>query len=410
MLSLEFIRENPQIVEKNLQKRKVKVDLGKIQKEDQKRRRLINSLGKLQNEKNILSQEKISPVTREKGKKLKIQIKDKQKQLKEVEQELSTLLLSLPNILQEEVPEGEEGIVLRKFGEKPKFTFLPKSYLELNEKLNLIDTQRAAKVAGSRFAYLKGEMALLEFALIRFTLDFLQPKGFLPILPPVMIKPSIMESLGYGGLAQQDIYFLEKDNLNLIGTAEHSLAAMYQEEILDPSSLPQRLVGFSTCFRREAGSHGKDVKGIMREHQFDKLEMFSFSKPESSKEEQAFLLKNEEEMLQALGLHYQVVRLGSQDMAACSSMTIDIETWIPSEKRYRETHSCSNCTDYQARGLNIRYRTPDGKTDFLHTLNGTAFAIGRILIAILENYQQEDGSIKIPTALQKYLNFQEIKR
>ncbi len=410
MLSLEFIRNYPQEVRENLRKRKVRVDLEKILKQDEKKRQLITAISKLQNQKNTLSQKELRLEEREKGRKLKAKIKEKQEQLKEIESELQPLLSSLPNLLQKEVPEGEEGIVLRTAGKKPSFNFPPKSYLELNEKLDLIDIERAAKIAGSRFAYLKREAVLLEFALVHFALDILQPKGFVPIIPPMMIKPSIMEALGYSGLAQQDIYLLEKEQFNLIGTAEHSLGAMYQNEVLDLSSLPQRFAGFSTCFRREAGSYGQDVKGLMREHQFDKLEMFSFSPPNSSSEEHKFLVKTEEEMMQKLALPYQVVRLGSQDMAASSSITIDIETWIPSENRYRETHSCSNCTDYQARGLNIRYRSPRKKPEFLHTLNGTAFAIGRTLIAILENYQQKDGSIKVPAVLQKYLGFREIRR
>ena len=410
MLSLEFIRNHPQEVKENLRKRKNLADLEKILKQDKEKRQLVTALSQLQNQRNILSQKQLSLEAREKGKELKLEIKQKEKQLREIEVELQPLLLSLPNLLQEEVPEGEKGIVLRTVGKKPLFNFPPQSYLELNQKLDLIDIERAAKVAGSRFTYLKKEAVFLEFALIRFTLDILQPKGFIPILPPMMIKPSIMEALGYGGLAQQDLYLLEKDQLNLIGTAEHSLGAMYQNEILDLSSLPQRFVGFSTCFRREAGSYGQDVKGIIREHQFDKLEMFSFSSPDSSSEEHKFLIKTEEEMMQKLALPYQVVRLGSQDIAACSSITTDIETWIPSENRYRETHSCSNCADYQARGLNIRYRSPGKTPKFLHTLNGTAFAIGRTLIAILENYQQKDGSVKIPAALQKYLDFRKIKR
>lgn len=410
MLSLEFIKNHPQIVEENLQRRGVKVNLDQVLALDQKRRGLISVTEKLQSERNQGSKENLDSQERTKGKELKKTIKENLNRLKEIEENLNKILLNLPNLLQKEVPDGKEGTVLRTIGEKTKFDFVNKSYLDLNENLDLIDIPRAVKVAGPRFTYLKREAVLLEFALIHFALDTVLSKNFIPILPPMMIQPSIMESLGYGGLAKQDTYCIEKDNLNLIGTSEHSMGAMYQNEILEEKSLPQRFIGFSTCFRREAGSYGKDIKGIIREHQFDKLEMFSFCHPDRSSEEHGLLVDIEEELMQKLKLPYRVVRLGSQDLSASSSMTLDIETWFPSEDKYRETHSCSNCTDYQARGLGIRYRSPGQKPDFVHTLNGTAFAIGRMLIAILENYQQKDGSVKVPTILQPYLNFKEIRR
>lgn len=410
MLSLEFIKNNYDLVQENLRKRGSSADLKKILQLDEERRKIITTTERLQEQRNILSKEKPGEKGIEEGKKLKQEIKKNLDQLKEVQKDLDPLLLSLPNLLHDSVPEGEEGVVVKKVGEPPKFSFPFKSYLELNNSLDLIDTSRAAKIAGARFAYLKREAVLLEFALIRFTLDVVLPHNFVPILPPLMIKPTIMESLGYGGLAQQDTYLVEKDHLNLIGTSEHSIGAMYKDEILDEKTLPRRFLGFSTCFRREAGSYGRDVKGIIREHQFDKLEMFSFCLPEKSEEEYELLRNIEKELMQKLELPYQVRRLGAKDMAASSSITIDLETWIPSENRYRETHSCSNCTDYQARGLNIRYRSKDGKINFVHTLNGTAFAIGRILIAILENYQQKDGRVLVPKILQPYLHFKEIKR
>jgi len=410
MLSLEFIKNHPQDVKKNLQKRGVQVNIEQILVLDKKRRGLISATEKLQSQRNQVSKENIDPLERAKGKKLKGEIKENLDQLKEIETSLNKILLRLPNILQKEVPSGEKGSIVKTIGTKTQFDFAHKSYLDLNKNLDLIDIPRAAKIAGARFVYLKREAVLLEFALIHFVLDTVLPKNFVPILPPAMIKPSIMEALGYGDLAGQDTYLLEKDHLNLIGTAEQSIGAMYQNEILDGKTLPQRFIGFSTSFRREAGSYGRDVKGIMREHQFDKLEMFSFCHPSLSSQEHELFVSLEEELMQKLKLPYQIVRLGSKDLCAASSMTFDIETWIPSENKYRETHSCSNCTDYQARGLNIRYRSPGQKPDFVHTVNGTAFAMGRILIAILENYQQKDGSVKVPMALQPYLNFKEIKR
>ncbi len=410
MLSFDFLKNNYDLVQKNLRQRGVSVDLKKILQLDEERRKVITATELLQKQRNILSKKKPGEKGREEGKKLKKEIKTNLDQLKEIQEELDPLLLSLPNLLQDPVPEGEEGTVIKQVGKIPHFSFPFKSYLELNKTLDLIDIPRATKIAGARFAYLKREAVLLELALIHFTLDNVLPYNFVPILPPLMIKPEIMEALGYGGLAKQDTYLVEKDHLNLIGTSEHSIGGMYKDEILEEKTLPQRFIGFSTCFRREAGSYGRDVKGIIREHQFDKLEMFSFCLPEKSPEEHQLLRHIEEELLQKLKLPYQVRILGAKDMAASSSMTVDLETWIPSENRYRETHSCSNCTDYQARGLNTRYRSKKGKIEFVHTINGTAFAIGRILIAILENYQQKNGGILIPEVLQPYLHIKEIRR
>ncbi|MFH1253795.1 MAG: serine--tRNA ligase, partial [Candidatus Uhrbacteria bacterium] len=291
----------------------------------------------------------------------------------------------------------------------PKFDFEPKDYMTIAEKLDLIDVKRAAKVSGTRFGYLKGEVALLEFALINLALDVLSKEHFIPVIPPVMIKTEMMEAMGYLDTAadRAERYFLDKDNLILVGTSEQSIGPMYQGEILEEKDLPRRYVAFSSCFREEAGAYGKDTKGILRVHQFDKVEMFSICQPEKSKEEHQFLLKMEEKLMQSLKLPYQVVQLCTGDLARPSASTIDIETWMPGQGEYRETHSTSNCTDFQARRLNIRYRSKQG-VEFVHTLNGTAFAIGRTLIAIIENYQQKDGSVKVPKALQKYTWFKKI--
>jgi len=280
----------------------------------------------------------------------------------------------------------------------------------LGESLDLIDVKRAAKTSGSRFGFLKGKLVLMEFALVNLVFDKLIKKGFTPIIPPVMLKPEIAEGMGF--LEQKDdeeAYYLPKDDLYLAGTSEQSLGGMHAGDIFEVKELPKRYVGFSTCFRREAGSYGKDTKGILRVHQFDKLEMFSFSKPEESEKEHQFLLKMEENLMRKLGLHYQVIHICSGDLGLPAATKYDIETWIPSQKIYRETHSVSNCTDFQSKRLNIRYRAKNNELKFVHTLNGTAFAIGRILIAIIENYQQKDGTIKIPKALHKYLNFKIIK-
>ena len=329
-------------------------------------------------------------------------------ELYEIEEEFNKLMALVPNILLEEVPIGKdetENVIVRQVGKKTTFSFKPKSYLELSQKLDLIDIKRAVKIAGARFAYLKREAVFIEFALINLVFNELTKEGFVPVLPPVMIRPEMAWGMGY--LEQEDkkeAYFLPIDNLYLAGTSEQTIGTMHANEIFREEELPKRYLAFSTCFRREAGSYGKDTKGIFRVHQFDKIEMFSFCKPEDSQKEHKFLLAQQEKLMKLLKIPYQVVKLCSGDLARPSAMTYDIEAWFPSENRYRETHSTSNCTDFQARRLNIRFRrNKDKNLYFVHTLNATAFAIGRILIAIIENYQQKDGSIKVPPVLQKYL-------
>jgi seryl-tRNA synthetase len=285
-----------------------------------------------------------------------------------------------------------------------------KNYMDIGESLDLIDTERAGKVSGSRFGYIKGSLALLEFALIKLVMDTVVKEGFTPVIPPVMVKDQMARGTGYFEATDEtEAYYLQEDKMYLVGTSEQSIVAMHSDEILNEKDLPIRYVGFSTCFRREAGSYGKDTRGILRVHQFDKLEMVIFSAPEQSKGEHKLLLQMEEKLMKVLGLPYQVINICTGDLGRPAASKYDIECWLPSEKKYRETHSTSNCTDFQARRLNIRYRDKSGKVGFVHTLNGTAFAIGRILIMIMENYQQKDGSIKVPKVLQKYCGFKVIK-
>jgi len=290
-----------------------------------------------------------------------------------------------------------------------EFDFKPKGHLEIGQNLNLIDVKRAAKVSGTRFGYLKNEAVLLEFALIKLAFDSLTKKGFQPIIPPVMMKKEMMRGMGY--LEQTDreeAYYLKKDDLFLAGTAEQPIGTMHAEEIFEQNELPKRYLGFSTCFRREAGSYGKDTQGIFRVHQFDKVEMFSFCKPEESQREHKMFLSLEEELMRKLKIPYQIVNICTGDLGRPAAAKYDIEAWLPSESRYRETHSTSNCTDFQARRLNIRYRNKFNKLNFVHTVNGTAFAIGRTIIAILENYQRKDGKVDVPKVLQKYIGFKTI--
>lgn len=414
MLDIKFIRQNPEIVKKGCQRKQVKVNIDEIlkidktlreyQKEYESWRAALNQLSKSKPDKEIIK----------KAKELKFKIKSRETAINELEKKRKNLLLQIPNLPLDEVPIGKDerdNVVLKEVGEKPKFDFKPKDYLEIAQKLDLIDVKRAAKVSGTRFGYLKREAVLIEFALINFAFDTLTKEKFIPVIPPVMLKSEMARGMGY--LEQSDkeeAYYLPQDDLYLIGTSEQSIGVMHADEIFPEKELPKRYLGFSTCFRREAGSYGKDTRGIFRVHQFDKVEMFSFCYPEESKKEHRFFLEMEEKLMQALKIPYRVVQICTGDLGRPAAAKYDIEAWLPSQKRYRETHSTSNCTDFQARRLNIRYRDlKTKKLEFVHTLNGTAFAIGRMLIAIIENYQQKDGSVRVPLVLQKYLNFKMVK-
>ncbi len=415
MIDIKLIRSDPELIQAGCKKKGVNVSLKEILSLDKKHRSLIQEVEEIRRERNKTKNKKnYSEKEREEGRKLKKKIKEINNQIKAVGEQLKDLMKKIPNLPDESVPAGKgekDNVVLKNVGQKPLFDFPPKSYLALARSFDLIDTERAAKISGSRFAFLKKEMVLLEFALINLAFDAAREKSFTPLLPPVMIRPTIMEGLGYAGLEESDnIYHLSQDNLDLVGTAEQSIGAMYKDEILKEKDLPLRFVGFSTCFRREAGAYGKDVKGIMRLHQFDKVEMFSFCKPDQSEAEHLLIRDLEESLMQKLQIPYRLVKLCGGDLGTSSAVTFDIESWIPSEEKYRETHSSANCTDYQARGLNIRYHQKNQTTAYVHTVNGTAFAAGRTLIALLENHQQKDGSIKIPSALHKYLGFKVIKK
>lgn len=419
MLDIKFIRENPDKVKKGCQAKQAKVDIDKLLAADKKRREVLQALEDIRAQKNKATKE-ISQIKDDKERK-KIILKMKEldgnsdrltKSLKELEGEFNNLMLQIPNLPQEDVPVGKDdrgNVVLKEIGEKPKFKFKFKDYLTLAENLDLIDVKRAAKTSGSRFGFLKNEAVLLEFALINLAFDNLRKENFRPVLPPVMLKTEMARGTGYFEATDiNEAYFIQKDNLFLIGTSEQSLLAMHADEVLEEKELPKKYLGFSTCFRREAGSYGKDTKGILRVHQFDKIEMFCLCRPEDSKEEYGLFLERQERLMRLLKIPYRVVRICSGDLGFPAAGKHDIETWIPSENRYRETHSASNCTDFQARRLNIRYRDKSGKLNFAHTINGTAFATGRILIAIIENYQQKDGSILVPEVLRKYTGFKQI--
>lgn len=415
MLDINFIRENTQKVKEACKNKNANVDVDKVLELDKKKREIMTEMELLRAEQNKISRGgKDNNVLIVQAKEIKGKIKLMEPELEKIEAELKKLLLQLPNIPFDDVPVGKDdsgNVVLRKVGHTPKFVFhQAKDYMELGTSLDLIDTGRAGKVSGSRFGYIKRQLPAMEFAIIKLVMDMVQKEGFIPVIPPAMLKDQMARGTGYfEATDEKEAYYLPEDKMYLAGTAEQPMIAMHSDEILNEKDLPLRYVAFSTCFRREAGSYGKDTKGILRVHQFDKLEMVIFSKPEDSKDEHKLLLSIEEKLMKALGLPYQVINICTGDLGRPAAKKYDIETWLPSEKRYRETHSTSNCTDFQARRLNIRYSDKSGKVSFVHTLNGTAFAIGRILIMIMENYQQKDGSIKVPKVLQKYCGFKLIR-
>lgn len=409
MLDINFIRENPEKVKEGVKKKGYDPKIvDRVLKIDGTRRQLIAEVEKWRQARNKLKKKEV-----EKGKKIKEMLRRLEPDLKAVETELKNLLFEIPNTPADDVPRGKdesENVEVKKWGKPKKFNFKPKDYQELGELLDVIDTKTAGKVSGTRFGYLKNEAVQLEFALVQFALEMLVKEGFIPVVPPVMIKDEMMKGMGYlehGG--EDQAYHLDKDKLYLVGTAEQSIGPMHADEILEAKDLPRRYVGFSTCLRREAGTYGKDTKGIFRVHQFDKMEMFSFinPQPKADKKEHDYLLSLEEKLVKKLEIPYQITKMCTGDLGHPAARKYDLNCWFPAEERYRETHSVSTCTDFQARRLNIKYREK-GKTGFVHTLNGTAIAIGRTLIAILENYQQKDGSVLVPKVLQKYTGLKKI--
>ena len=424
MIDIKEILKKPEYFQEACRKKGVAIDLYELIEKKNLQNKLIKERDDLKHKLKVKSKSKITDKEKEELKKIKILIKELDEKIKALDKEIFEIIRKIPNPPFDWVPVGKDendNVVLKEVGEKTKFDFEPKDYLTIAQDLDLIDVKRAAKVSGSRFGYLKNQLAILEFALVNFVLDELTnketvekiiksinldlpAKTFIPIVPPVMIKPEIMWGLGYIDDGDIEVFKIPEDNLVLVGTAEHSIVPYFKDEILNEKDMPIRFIGFSTCFRREAGSYGKDVRGILRVHQFDKLEMVSFTLPEKSIEEHKFLLGVEEYLMQKLKIPYRVIHICTGDLGAPAAEKFDIEAWIPSENRYRETHSCSNTTDFQARRLNIRVKRKN-KLEFVHILNGTAFAIGRTLIAIIENYQTKDGRIKVPEVLTKYVNF-----
>jgi len=414
MLDIKFIRENSSKIQKAAKDKGIDIDIKHILEIDGKFRELSSKIQTLREERNVHSgviKGKPTAEQLKKGKLLKEELEKLEENLAKLSEELNTLLLKIPNPAKEDVRVGKndtENEILKKVGEPTKFSFKPKDHLELGENLDIIDVLRASKISGARFYFLKNDAVLLEFALREFAFELLIKEGFIPIIPPVMVKTEVMKGLGYmenGG--DEDMYIFEKDDLVLVGTSEQSIVAMHKDEVLNSKDLPKRYVGFSTCFRREAGSYGKDTRGILRAHQFDKVEMVSFVRQGEDDREHEYLLSQEEKLLKALKIPYQVVKMCTGDLGFPAARKYDLEAWIPSEDKYREVTSTSTTTDFQARRLNIKYQEGNER-NFVNILNGTAFST-RPIIAILENYQTQDGSINVPEVLQKYIGKNVIK-
>ncbi len=415
MLDMKIVRQDPEKIQKMLRDRYVEFDLDSLLDLDKKRREYILSTDELRKKKNEVSL-KIADAKKA-GKDADKIIQEMQlvsRQLTELEEtqnktelEYSKLILTLPNIFDQTVPIGEDSSVnkeVKKWGNIPKFDFQVSDHIDITQKLNLVDLQRAAKTAGARFYYLRGDLVKLNQSLIQFALDFLDDKGFTLFQPPYMINRKSME----GAIIAEDfkdvIYKIDDEDLYLIGTAEHAMASMYADEILDGASFPMRCAAISPCFRKEAGAHGKDQKGIFRVHQFEKVEQFVFSRPEDSWKEHEKMIAITEEFFQKLEIPYRVMLLSSGDMGKISAKTYDLETWMTGQNAYRETASCSNCLEYQARRLKIRFRDRTNEdTKYVHTLNSTLVATERTMVAIIENFQTKDGHIEIPKQLQKYV-------
>lgn len=335
-----------------------------------------------------------------------------QKQVSEQEAQIRTYLLTLPNLLEDSVPVGKdssENVTIKTWGTIPKFDFPVKNHIDLAVPLDQIDMERAGKVAGARFFYLKNDIAMLDMALMHFALEELQNRGYTPVVPPYMMKHDAYEGVTALGDFEEVLYKIEGEDLYMIATSEHPLAAMYWNEVLKQDDLPIKLAGISTCFRKEAGAHGKDTRGIFRTHQFNKIEQFIFCKPEDAPKLHEELLENAEAIYQKLGLPYRVVNVCTGDIGTVAAKKYDLEVYMPAQGDYREAVSCSNCTDYQARRLGVRYRIKEGAPPQgpVHTLNSTAIATGRTIVAIIENYQNSDGTITVPDALRKYLGGRE---
>jgi len=414
MLDLKLIRSDPERVKRALARRGAAEQVDALLALDARRRELLPQIEGAQAERKSLSKQ--IGEAKQRGEDadelmatvqgLKETIESGKGELEKVEAELERVAAALPNLPDPEAPDGmteEDAVVLREVGERPQFEFEPRDHLEIGTELGLIDMESAARLSGSRFAYLKGDLVLLELALVHYALDLVRGEGHEPVAPPVLVREEALYGTGFLPGDRDQIYEIPKDDLFLVGTSEVALAGLHADQILEPDALPLRYAGFSSCFRREAGAAGRDTRGIFRVHQFDKVEMFSFVEPGESAAEHERLLAIEERILGELEIPYRVVSVAAGDLGAPAAKKYDCEAWIPSQERYRELTSCSNTTDYQARRLNCRYRPADNEApEAVHTLNGTAVAVGRTMIALIENRQDQRGGFTLPNILYAY--------
>ena len=418
MLDPKLIKDKPEIIKNMLRSRALEFDLEGLVESDQKRRELIIKTDELRKKKNqiavTISEKKktgqdISSILIE-MKNISNELTKLESEQNEIEKKYLKLASSIPNLIHESVPVGEDDSAnkeIKKWGNIPKFDFKVKDHIDISEDLDLVDLERAAKVAGARFYYLKNDLVRLNQALINFGLDFLAEKGYSIIQPPYMINRESMEGAVIAEDFEEVIYKIQDEDLYMIGTSEHAMAAMHSKEIIEGKEIPKKYAGISPCFRKEAGAHGRDQKGIFRVHQFDKIEQFVFSKPEDSWKEHEKLLSVAEEFYQKLEIPYRVMLLSTGDTGNISAKTYDIEAWMAGQNAYREIVSCSNCLEYQARRLKIRFRDKTNEdTQYVHTLNSTLIATTRVLVAIMENFQTKDGHIRIPEVLQGYMGNQ----
>ena len=414
MLDPKILRENPEKIRKMLNDRGVDFDLDSLIRLDKERREFIVKTDELRKKRNEFSIEfgkkkKDGKSTTELANKMANslqQLEEFESKQIQVESNYAKLAFTIPNLIDESVPIGDNtsNKEIRKWGKIPQFDFDIQNHIDISENLDLIDLERAAKTAGARFYYLKNDLVKLNHAIIHYALDFLEERNYNLIQPPYMINRKAMEGAIIAEDFENVIYKVQDEDLYLIGTSEHAIAAMHSEEILDGNEIPLRYAAVSPCFRKEAGAHGKDQKGIFRVHQFEKIEQFVFSKPEDSWKEHENMLAIVEEFYQKIGIPYKIMLLSSGDMGKISAKTYDIEAWMSGQNTYREIVSCSNCLDYQARRLLIRFRNKTNEqTQYLHTLNSTLVATSRTLVAIMENFQTKDGHISVPQVLQKYL-------
>lgn len=402
MIDIKFIRESPKLVEEKSKQKGYVISVEKLLKVDGERRKLIEEVDRLRTQRRIAAGKR----DEKEGSKIKLELKIKEDDLEKLNEEFYQLIREVPNLPKNDVPAGSDendNEVIRKVGQITEFNYQPKDHLELATALDLIDIERASKISGPRFAFLKNELVTLEFAIIRFAFDTLIAENFIPVIPPALLSQKAVEGLGYPEYLTGEGY--KVGDQYLVGTAEHSLVAMHMDETFAGKDLPKRYAGFSTSFRKEAGSYGKDTRGIFRVHQFDKVEMVSFVKPQDEDKEHQYLLSLEEKMVSQLALPYQVVNICTAELGFPTARKYDIEIWLPGQSKYRETHSASTTGDFQSRRLNIKYQK-----EYVYILNATAFAIGRTIIAIMENFQQKDGSITVPKVLQKYTGFAKIPR